>query len=126
MEITTGLLVLFGITVGKKIKVILSLTIKVKMEYSGDVEAEATEYLNQMGSLSPIEMSCGKLLSLNNEDIFKLHLRDLQNEAERFRIAQQMMTSQRKVSRLNRNSQQSIREKGSIFKQIFNVGRRMF
>ncbi|WP_438349338.1 hypothetical protein ACP8HI_01205 [Paenibacillus sp. FA6] len=65
------------------------------------------------------------MLYLNNEEIVKQHLRDLQSSVEQHRVAQQVLAIQREISKLNRQSKNSVKAKQSIFNQFINLGKRM-
>lgn len=54
----------------------------------------------------------------------KLHLRDLQQEAERCRVVQQLLATENELLKLNR-AQNRARERESIIQRIMHMGRRM-
>lgn len=64
------------------------------------------------------------LLYLNQDEIVRLHSSDLQEEAERFRLAQQVLASRNELLKLNR-AHNGARERDSIIQRMMNMGRRM-
>lgn len=69
------------------------------------------------------------LLYLDHEEIVKLHLRDLHQEAERCRVAQQVLAAKKELPKSNHQVRSTTIERHSerhpILEQIFNIGRRM-
>jgi hypothetical protein len=50
------------------------------------------------------------LLYVNNEEIVKQHLRNLQQEVERFKFAQQVLSAQKELSKFNRKEKSTIKK----------------
>ncbi|OAB35999.1 hypothetical protein [Paenibacillus glacialis] len=66
------------------------------------------------------------MLYQNNDNIVKMHLINLQQDAERSRIVHQVRATEKELSQLNRKTKRTTKERQSIIGRLFNMGNRMF